>query len=171
MKICNEDICDLWLSGKTVCVTTNGYVTKNGCGVMGRGNAFAMKCIIPHLDNKLGKHLMNHGNVVGFIYHRVIAFPVKPESGTIEQALPHVRDIYFNRPKVPGFHCMADINIIKRSAEQLSMLMKQMKLYEVYLPVPGVGNGGLRKEDVLNIIEPVFNGLNVILIDKDGKHE
>jgi hypothetical protein len=164
MKLIQNNICDLWLLGKTVCVTTNGYVKQNGSAVMGRGNAFAMKNIIPGLDEKLGEHIRQHGNNVGFIFHRVIAFPVKPAVGTFEQALPHVRDIYAGSVQVPGFHCQADLTIIERSAKQLAQLIRDKNISEVYLPVPGVGNGRLTKQQVI----PVISGMlpdSVVLVE------
>jgi len=164
MRLIQHNICDLWLLGKTVCVTTNGYVKQNGSAVMGRGNALAMKNIIPGLDEKLGEHIRLNGNNVGFIFHRVIAFPVKPAAGTVDQALPHVRGIYAGNDQVPGFHCQADLTIIERSARQLAQLIKDKNISEVYLPVPGVGNGRLTKQQVIPVISGILPD-SVVLIE------
>jgi len=170
MRLIQNNICDLWLLGKTVCVTTNGYVKQNGSAVMGRGNALAMKNIIPGLEEKLGEHIRLNGNNVGFIFHRVIAFPVKPVAGTIDQALPHVRGFYIDAgvytgsAQVPGFHCQADLSIIERSARQLAQLIRDKNISEVYLPVPGVGNGRLTKQQVIPVISGILPD-SVVLVE------
>ena len=163
LNVINADITKLWLQGKTVCVTTNGFTRKDGSGVMGCGNALAMAKIIPELPICLGRHILDNGNVVGFIYDRVIAFPVKPIVGKSEQALDRVKHLYQNKKTVPGFHCKADMDIIKQSAYQLVHLIEKEKLQQVYLPLPGVGNGGLTFEQVSPVLE-YLNKNKVILL-------
>jgi hypothetical protein len=150
MKVIKANIVDLWKNGNIVCVTTNGFLTASKKGVMGRGNALAMANTIPELKTQLGKHLVQNGNNVGFIYDRVIAFPVKPDYCFYEEALTNYKLRYIKRSGkgVPGFYCKADINLIKRSLEQLIDLIKKDNLTTVYLPIPGIKNGELPVEDV-----------------------
>lgn len=152
------DICDLWRAGHYVCVTTNGYVKKDASGVMGRGNAKAMADLIKPLPSLLGLHLRTYGNHVGFIYKRVIAFPVKPEAGRPSDALTGLN----YTGKVPGFHCKAQLSLIERSAEELIRLIEYTELPLVYLPMPGVGNGGLSENEVLNVSQ--LNHKKIMLV-------
>ena len=154
MDIIKENIIDLWEQGKVVCITTNGFVKKDGSAVMGRGNALAMSQTIPDLPKLLGQFIKKYGNRVGFIYQRsVIAFPVKPITGNYNDLLAHIQKRY--KPtniNIPGFWCKANLNIIETSMNQLNELVKKFKLEEVYLPVPGVNNGQLKFTEV----EPIL---------------
>jgi len=105
LDIKNLDITQLWQQGKIVCVTTNGFIKKDGNSVMGKGNALAMAKLIPELLKNLGQHLTKYGNNVGFIYDRVIAFPVKPTNGTWNDALDHIKKT----------HHQSDIKLLKEA--------------------------------------------------------
>jgi len=164
LKIIKADIVYLWHRGYTVCVTTNGFVKKDGSAVMGRGNAKAMAEAVPELPVRLGSHIKKNGNNVGFIYDRIIAFPVKPVTGKYEQVLDKVKHLYAPGQVIPGFHCKADLEIIRRSALQLIALVRQNML-KVFLPLPGVGNGELRIDDIKEVLELLVNN-GVILVRK-----
>lgn len=153
MNIMAADITRLWKEGQVVCVTTNGFVKRSGEAVMGRGNALAMAKLIPELPRKLGDHIKLNGNHVGFIYDRVIAFPVKPISGTYDMALSRVSHLYKPGKIVPGFHCQASIEIIARSVRELNELVASTGIDKVYLPLPGVGNGGLQWQKVAPVLQ------------------
>ena len=150
--ITKADIRELWKQGEIVCVTINGFVRKDGRGVMGRGNALAMSQLIPELSLKLGEYLRKEGLKVGFIYDRIIAFPVKPKMGVLSQALPKYRFIFSKQACVPGFACKASIDLIIKSAKELVVIANSLKK-NIYLPIPGVGNGELNITD----LEPVFD--------------
>jgi hypothetical protein len=55
------------------------------------------------------------------------------------------------------------MDIIKQSAYQLVHLIEKEKLQQVYLPLPGVGNGGLTFEQVSPVLE-YLNKNKVILL-------
>lgn len=153
------NIRDLWKEGKTVCVTTNGYVRKDGKGVMGRGNAKAMTEVIPDLSYRLGLHIRTRGNIVGFIYQRVIAFPVKPMvTSNKEDVLDRVRYIYKDANVIPGFHCKASLVIMLNSALQLTNLIEKQNINKVYLPVPGIGYGEI--DTSTKLYQDIFNYLH-----------
>jgi len=128
MQIIKANIADLWKQNKIVCVTTNGFVKKNYEAVMGRGNALAMAQTVPELPKLLGNFIIKYGNRVGFIYKRsIIAFPVKPATGTYENLLPHVKNRYKETDRnIPGFWLKADLNIIETSMEQLNNLIQNL---------------------------------------------
>ena len=153
MNSIRANIVDLYKAGKVVCTTTNGFVKKNGEGVMGAGNAKAISNYIPGLKFALGRHINVRGNVVGFIAERVIAFPVKPQSGTINELLTNCKIKFKKEELVPGFWCRADLKLIEKSMEQLNKLIETSNLEEVYLPVPGINNGQLSYTDVEPILK------------------
>lgn len=153
INVQNLNITLLWQQGKVICVTTNGFVKKDGTAVMGRGNALAMAKIIPELPKNLATHLTKYGNTVGLIYDRIIAFPVKPDKGNWEDALDHIKKNHHKTDSIPGFWCKASPTIIEKSLNRLNQLIDFYKLNEVYLPVPGVKNGALNLADIDHILQ------------------
>ena len=153
MNIIKANIVDLYKSGKIVCITTNGFIKKNGQGVLGRGNALAMAQAIPQLPINLGQHIKKNGNCVGPILRCVISFPVKPAAGDYSQVLDKVRYMYTPEQIIPGYHCKASLELIEKSLNQLNELIEKYNLKEVYLPLPGCSNGELKFEEVKSILE------------------
>ena len=153
MNIIKVNIVDLYKTGKIVCVTTNGFIKKNGQGVLGRGNALAMATAIPQLPINLANHIKRNGNVVGPIFKGIISFPVKPAMGNYEQVLDKVRYMYKPGQQIPGYHCKADLKLIEQSMNQLNDFINKFNLEEVYLPLPGTSNGELKFQDVKPILE------------------
>jgi len=153
MDIIKANIIDLHRYGEIICVTTNGYIKKNGSAVMGRGNALAAATIYPTLPANLAAHIKKNGNVVGPIFKRIISFPVKPSFGNYDQVLDKVKYMYKQDQKIPGYHCKASLELIEQSMIQLIDFINKFNLEKVYLPVPGVNNGELKLEDVTPILE------------------
>lgn len=160
IHIKKADIINLHENGKIVCVTTNGYIKKNGSSVMGRGNALAAATKYPILPINLATHIKRNGNVVGAIFKRIISFPVKPAFGTYEQVLDKVKYMYKPGQQIPGYHCKAELKLIERSLYQLGRFINKFDLEEVYLPLPGCSNGELKFED----IEPILDKGNIKII-------
>jgi len=152
MNIIKANIVDLHKNGKIVCITTNGFIKKNGQGVLGRGNALAMATYYPRLPSNLAAHIKQNGNCVGAIGKRIISFPVKPISGNYNQVLNKVRYMYKPDQIIPGYHCKASLELIERSMDQLIEFIKKFNLEEVYLPLPGTSNGELTLEDIKPIL-------------------
>ena len=154
MNILQANIVDLWRQNNIVCITTNGFVKKSGEGVLGRGNALAMAKEIQELPKTLGDHIIKNGNVVGVIYNRVISFPVKPVTCEWDDALPHMQQKFKKGDEIAGFWCRAKLDIIENSLHQLINLLNYYKTSkDIYLPMPGVGNGDLSIKEVQPIIE------------------
>ena len=117
-----EVVGNLWDSEADVrVITTNGSVKKNGEAVMGRGCALEAKQRWPALAATLGTYITRFGNRVTYFQdYNLFTFPVKHE-----------------------WMQKADIDLIKLSAEQLSL--HALHSWEVILmPRPGCGNGGLQ---------------------------
>lgn len=128
-----EVVGDLWAYPADVrCITTNGYITKAGKCVMGKGCAKEAKDKFPGIDKELGLLIHLHGNVVHKLRDDLYSFPVKHK-----------------------WYEKADIELIKRSAQTIFHIMPVDA--RVVLPRPGCGNGGLRWEDVKPVLEPILD--------------
>ena len=137
-----EVIGDIWKYKADVkCVTTNGYVRKDGKAVMGRGVALQAVGRWPILATVLGTLLTGGENVpyiIGgppAIPFPVVSFPVKH----------HWKD-------------KADLELIRRSAEKLVILASNHPEWKTYvIPRPGCGNGQLSWSEVEPVIEPILD--------------
>ena len=129
--------------GFVVCITTNGYLKKDGTGVMGRGCAREAVEIDPSLPMLLGKSLKCRGNVVSRLTPEIIAFPVKH-----------------------SWEQDADPALILQSATQLKAMAEVTPNITYILPRPGCANGRLEWQDVKPILESVGLPENVWLIEK-----
>lgn len=135
---------DIWTvpGAQAICVTTNGTLTKDGRGVMGRGVALQARQRFKHADYSLGHFIKTHGNCVGVFIEEmsllsekaIVAFPVKHE--------------WFER---------ADLELIKTSARQLVALADERGWRRVVLPRPGCGNGQRTWAEVEPLLKKVLN--------------
>ena len=142
---------DLWDEPSDAkCITTNGFVKKNGEGVMGAGVAKQATVRYSGIAATLGTVLRTRGNhVAALAYnydHIVLAFPVKH---------------HWRKP--------AELELIERSAHELVAFLDEYFLslenFKVLLPRPGCGNGQLRWEDVKPVLEPILDD-RVWVIDR-----
>lgn len=121
-----------------LCITTNGFVKRNGECVMGRGIALTIKQRFPKVPFKLGTLINERGNhvhVIGKFKHgRLLSFPTKH----------HWRED-------------SDINLIERSCYELEQFIDERGYTKVLLPRPGCGNGKLKWEHVKPVIERVLS--------------
>ncbi|ARM70567.1 phosphatase [Shewanella phage SppYZU05] len=131
-------------------ITTNGFVTSRGAGVMGMGIAKQMSDAYPELPSLLGRSLRENGNIVAPIHQigntTIVSFPVKPSSLVIEsldEVVSHARSKYAVGHRVPGFHCVADPDIIQASCMQLADFMVTHSKRHALIPIPGCGAGEL----------------------------
>jgi hypothetical protein len=149
MKEITGDIWNHHAKGEWIVITTNGSVNKSGECVMGRGVALQAKKKFPPLARILGDAIKRGGNKVHVLQgFRLITFPVKHQ--------------WFE---------MADLELIKKSAEQLKdwhwFLFQGSKLspeeQKIYLVRPGAGNGHRTWEEVKAVIEPILDDRFVIV--------
>jgi len=144
---------DLWAAAKSadaLCITTNGYIKANGCGVMGRGIAKQAKSRIPAIERLLGQHLRDNGNHTGMLtmVHYASALPGDPTEGVY---------VLYALPVKHTWEQPADINLITRSCRELVDIANELHLHRVLLPRPGCGNGGLTWDVVKPIIAPILD--------------
>lgn len=124
-----------------ICITTNGFVKKDGTAVMGRGCALEARSYIPGIAKLLGAHIQTNGNMAGYLLPNVIAFPVK-----------HV------------WYEKADLELIRGSAHWLGHIAAKHPEFSFILPRPGCGNGQLQYCDVKPVLVDLLPD-NVYVID------
>jgi hypothetical protein len=143
------DIWDLHEGGKIVCILTCGSVT-TGAGreiprlVMGRGTAYDAASRYPDLPTMLATSVRNVGipSVVWDPGTNLYFFPTK---------------YLWPQP--------SDINLIKISCNELMNSMTRNRHNEVYLPMPGCGNGKLRWESVRDAIQDLLDDRVTVVTD------
>jgi len=150
---------DLW-NGTVVVITTNGFVKTNGECVMGRGCARQAAARYPEIPAQIGGLILRYGNRVFNLGvkpdgKRILSFPVKPVTVLFngKNAVKHMQKRFRVGDKVPGWAAIADLQIIERSAGQLSAITDKLKLDKVFLPRPGCGAGQLCWSAVKPVLE------------------
>lgn len=111
-----------------ICVTTNGFVKKNGKAVMGAGVAKQARDKFEGIDSDLGRLIKRNGNIVQVIRHiqikgkrlSIVSFPTK-----------------YN------WWEKSDLKLIENSIKQLLVEMNHNHWGRVILPRPGCKNGKL----------------------------
>lgn len=140
MKEVRGDVFELMSTGKydAFCITTNGFVKKDGACVMGRGIAQTCRDRFKGIDKRLGTRITQYGNHVYQLGQyedgRILSFPVK----------------HFWRDN-------ADIELIKRSCHELNNFVDFKGYDKILLPRPGCGNGKLKWDDVKPVIESILS--------------
>lgn len=125
---------DIWnLPADHRVITTNGIVKSNGAAVMGKGIALQAATRYPGIDFELGDLINKWGNHVFKLSHNLISFPTKND--------------WRNR---------SELNLIKRSAEELALMFLQEEEVTVLLPPPGCGSGGLKWTQVEPILSRIL---------------
>ena len=131
--------------GDAICFTSNGVVKANGELVMGGGVAKAFYNKQPGLAKEFGFKVKAYGNHVhwtGVEWKQwVVSFPTK------------------NHWKNPS-----SLKLIAQSAKELVELTNEKGWKKVYLPYPGIGLGGLNKEDVRKVISPILDDRFIVLV-------
>lgn len=124
-------------------ITTNPIVKKDGSVVMGRGIALQAKQRFPKLPYDFGECLSWHPTkTCGYI-------------GTYDDT-----HIWFFMVK-HHWAQKADFGVISDSTEQLRILANFADERRFDLNFPGIGNGGLDREDVLSIIQELPDNVHV----------
>ena len=124
-----------------ICITTNGFVKKNGEAVLGRGCAYEATQRIPGIAKRLGEWIITNGNVPCWLTTGLVTFPVKR--------------VWWEK---------ADLKLIEESAAWLrAVATETLPGHKFILPRPGCGNGQLAWADV----KPLLLSLpdNVFVID------
>ena len=151
MKEIKGDIFDYIGIADAICVTTNGIVKKNGELVMGAGIAKAMANKYPDLAKVLGKKVNTTGKNIVFK-----GIEAKDNQGTYILSFPTKND----------YRSKSDLELIRRSAIRLKYLADIHKLNNIIIPCPGIGCGGLKKADVVNLLKDILDDRFTIITNK-----
>lgn len=144
-----------------ICITTNGFRKSNGDCVMGKGCAKQAANMIPGLPAILGKAIGTNGNITQKVYESddgvaLVVFPVKPVfeicTTYCDNVVRHMQNKFTTGQRIPGWACVADINIINESAVQLVKLADTNGWKHIVLPRPGCGAGELTWHIVSKIL-------------------
>ncbi len=144
-----EVVGDVWeYKADVVCIPTNGTTKKNGLAVMGAGvaqQAAELYSVLPKKVGELLKEKGNHVNRIGLT--RMATFPVKHHWSE-----------------------WADLELIRRSAQELRLMALRRPGLVFVLPRPGCGNGNRDWEtEVKSLIAPILpDNVHVIDIGKGG---
>lgn len=130
-----------------VCITTNGTLRKDGCGVMGRGCAFEATKRVPDIIRLLGEAIRRYQTVV-------VRF----------SDLGRNEPIFFF-PVKHNWWEKADLGLIKRSAQWLSVEASLTPDIQYILPRPGCGNGKRTWDEVKPLLKDLPD--NVLVITKE----
>ncbi len=125
-----------------LCITTNGFVKKNGEAVMGRGCALEAAQRYPKLKKDLGQYISIWGNSLGqFNYdgQLIFTFPVKHK--------------WWEK---------ADHILIYDSRVELETALHYYPDKIAILPKPGCGNGQLEWGDVARIFDSASDNIWII---------
>jgi len=142
MKEIRGNLWEYHSRGEWICITTNGYIRKDGRLVMGRGCAKEALQRIPEIAQKLGTLIKDYGNIpFEFPALKIISFPVKE----------HFRD-------------KADPHLIESSAKAVKRIVEAHKIEKIIIPRPGCGWGHLKWERVKPILEKVFTDDRFVVI-------
>lgn len=134
----------LWtFPANQICITTNGFIKKDGKAVMGRGCAREARDRFPGIDETLAMHIRHHGNVFGPVWVEplILSFPVKHNWWEV-----------------------ADLDLIRQSTSSLKEWAERMPKATILLPRPGCGNGQLDWADVKPVVSVLPD--NVLVISK-----
>jgi len=135
-----------WASA--ICITTNGFIKKNGCAVMGRGCAKEARERFPGIDLKLGTTISIKGNHVNHLL-TITTHLIDESSGWGAQ------DIY-SFPVKKYWWDQADLTLIEQSAKELVDITNKKGYTSVVIPRPGCNNG---KRDWETEVKPILNRL------------
>lgn len=146
-----------------ICITTNGFVKSNGEAVMGRGCAKQAANYIPSLPKILGKLIQTEGNIPNILITKhgvtLCSFPVKPKTAifTGNNAVKHMKNRFNEGDVIPGWACIADVNLIVESAKQIVNLANENNWKNIVIPRPGCGAGELSWKNIKLVLEPLLD--------------
>jgi hypothetical protein len=136
-----------------ICITTNGQYCSDGRAAMGGGCARVCADRWPETSFRLGKCLKN------FMVNEVFVIGALNEDGIyLEPNLKMIKArkykcLIFSFPTIDLLMDGAKLDLIKRSAQSLKVLVDRFELKGVVIGRPGSGIGGLDWKDVKPVIE------------------
>lgn len=137
-------------------VTTNSFVKKNGNLVMGRGAALELARLRPDVPSIFGGavlHLCGNLGKYGVFWSLIRYDAVSPFYGAFQ--------VKYN------WYENADLELIRFSTEELNRHVQGvLEGSTISVNFPGIGNGNLKYEDVLPIIEILPDNVTFYIKEK-----
>ena len=148
-----------------LCVTTNGFVKRNGHAVMGRGCARTARDMWPGVELQLGEHITLNGNtpcLLGSVDNtEVWSFPVKEGMGICRDdsanVVAHMRSDIGPGENVPGWALVASLSLIRESARLLKAHADGSGFNRVVIPRAGCGAGELTWDTVSPVLREILD--------------
>ena len=138
MQLATGDMWSVFEQADLFLITTNGILNAHGALVMGAGIARQARDLFPGLEQRFGKAVSSYGPRYGILFPN--AWP-EDKLGAF-QTRQHWRE-------------GGDVKLIELARDKLSVWCQLYPTCQVYLNMPGVGLGGLKREVVL----PLFSQL------------
>jgi hypothetical protein len=161
LKHYNGDIWDLYNKGYYLIVPSNIGWTNKKHNVMGAGIAKDVKIKFPHIPVKYGPECQLLGFNIGitvYTLERLIMFPTKP----LNIKKPHL--------SWQGNSTLLQIeNSCKHLYTHVDEITKHryIKNFDIAMPLVGCGNGGLKPDKVMPILEMYFENFdNITLVTR-----
>jgi hypothetical protein len=168
-----------------ICITTNGFVKKDGYAVMGKGCAFQATKRYKNISKILGEYINAYGNrpfnLIKDGITQILSFPVKPihiiannEEEIMNNSVRHMISKFIKEKEIkekvfiPGWACLADPNIIRQSCKNVTIMADKFSYKKIILPCPGVGAGELDYEEVVKpiLIEELDDRFTVVFLPR-----
>lgn len=149
------DMWTVYAAADLFLITTNATITVRGALVMGRGIARQAKERFPGLDVALGRQIQALCGSQG-----VYGLLVSPRWPAAKLGAFQVKQ-HYSQP--------ASLELIRHSTAALSAWCVAHPDAQVALNFPGIGNGRLRREDVLPIIAQLPDQVTVWEYPQSGK--
>lgn len=130
-----------------ICFTSNGVVSSYGNLVMGAGIAKQFAQRWPELPSQFGAFVKQDGN-------HVYTHNTNYENNNFW---------IFSFPTKDNWRKLSSLLLIEQSAKELMKMINEMNLHRVYLPFPGVGYGGLGRDEVRVVLSPILDNRVTIL--------
>ena len=144
MKLAQGDMWSVYDQADLFLVTTNSVLNRHGALVMGAGIARQTKERFPGLDAALGNDVVQAGDTYGLL--------VSPRWPTAKLGAFQTK---------VRWHDPASMELISFSTSKLLTWCRAHSTARVHLNMPGVGLGGLSREEVLPILETLPDTVTV----------
>ncbi len=152
MKLAQGDMWSVYDQADLFLVTTNSVLNRHGALVMGAGIARQTKERFPGLDAALGNAVVQAGDTYGLLVSPRWFIPPDGSGPTAKLGAFQTK-IHWHDPSSP--------ELINFSTSKLLTWCKAHSTARVHLNMPGVGLGGLSREQVLPMLESLPDTVTV----------
>lgn len=152
MKLAQGDMWSVYDQADLFLVTTNSVLNRHGALVMGAGIARQARERFPVLDVALGSVVVQAGDTYGLLVSPRWFIPPNGSGPTAKLGAFQTK-VRWQDP--------SSLELINFSTSKLVAWCKAHPTARVHLNMPGVGHGGLSREQVLPMLEPLPDTVTV----------